>query len=213
MAQALLSSTVGNFRMCNFSTVSRTTLLPGQEVAIHLDSPQRLVYRNSKGYICAEPTPDALQSYANAMGGGLTGPARNSASVTNAFAANAASVGLHTQSITLMRDILYRICEHSHNESLSQIEVMQLLERAQDLTLGVLAIEQLTGVVAARQALLLDSSAASAASAINNTQAQLDIAKRNENIKKAELDAAVTAEVSSQSFTRCNQIKASNRNG
>lgn len=178
----------------NLGTISRTTELPGGEVAIHLDSPQRLVYRNKNGYVCAEPTPDALQSYANSLGSSLSIPDKGAASVSNAFAANSQSVGLHTQSITLMRDMLYRICEHSHNDTISKIDVMQLLERAQDLTLGVLAIEQLTGAVVARQALVVNTGSADAASAINNTQAQLDIAQRNQDAKKVIWDNAVKAE-------------------
>lgn len=182
----------------NLSTISRTTPLPGAAVAVHLDSAQRLVYANNQGMLCAEPTPDALQSYANAFGGSAGTRSNEAVSLSNAFTANAMGVGLHTQSITLMRDILYRICEQSHNGRLTNMDVTQLLQRAQDLTLGVLAIEQLTGAVTARQPMLINTSLSSAASAINDTLAQLDIARKREAAHKAAFDAAANQEANAK---------------
>lgn len=182
----------------NLSTVSRTSALPDSAVAVHLDSAQRLVYANKNGFLCAEPTPDALQSYANAFGGSAGTRSNEAVSLSNAFTANAMGVGLHTQSITLMRDILYRICEQSHNGRLSNMDVTQLLQRAQDLTLGVLAIEQLTGAVTARQPMLINTAASSAASAINDTQAQLEIARKREEAGKAALEAATSGQTAAK---------------
>jgi hypothetical protein len=168
----------------NMATISRHSDLPGGGTAIHLDAAQRLVY-SSNGVLCAEPTPDALQSLAASTSVGLSQPTEGAVSLANAFQANAASIGLHTQSITLMRDVLYRICEQSSNKMLVRGDVVQLLERSQDLTLGVLAIEQLTGAVVARQVLLTGETNASASANIANTQAQLDRAQKTEDDKKA----------------------------
>ena len=181
----------------NLNTVGRTTQLPGGGVAIHLDAPQRLVYANPQGSVCAEPTPDALQSYASAIGAGVSVSDKGAASLSDAISANAQSVGLHTQSITLMRETLYRICEYSHNPNATPLQVVQLLQRSQDLTLGILAIEQLTGAVVARQAALTSNSSANAAASINNTQAQLDTAQKNEDAKKAAMDTAKNEEETS----------------
>lgn len=178
----------------NLGTVSRVSKLSDETTAIHLDSAQRLVYEGKEHILCAEPTPDALQSYANAFGGSLTAPGKDNTSLSNAFAVNAMGVGLHTQSITLMRDILYRICEASYSKRLSDVSVQQLLQHAQDLTLGVLAIEQLTGVVAARQPVIINTASASAAGAINDYQAQLELAKGSEASKKSVLENAVRDE-------------------
>lgn len=183
----------------NLATIGRNTDLPGGGKAIHLDSAQRLVYADSKGRLCAEPTPDALQSYAAALGASVGIDERGAASLSNALNANAASVGLHTQSITLMRDTLYRICEYSHNANVENIDVVQLLQRSQDLTLGALAIEQLTGAVVARQALLSGSAASDSAASINNTQAQVDVAQKNVSNKQDQLSKALTAEQAQQS--------------
>ena len=185
----------------NLSSINRTTDLPGGGKAIHLDATQRLVYSNIGGGICAEPTPDALQSYAAAMGASVGVNDKGSAALANAFSANSASVGLHTQSITLMRDTLYRICEYSHNQNSNPLDVVQLLQRSQDLTLGALAIEQLTGAVVARQAALGNGSNSTAGASINDTEAQLNAAQKNETNKKAELAAAHQAEIAQKDVT------------
>lgn len=178
----------------NLSSINRTTDLPGGGKAIHLDATQRLVYSNIAGGICAEPTPDALQSYAAAMGASVGVNDRGSATLSDAFSANSASIGLHTQSITLMRDTLYRICEYSHNQQGNSVDIVQLLQRSQDLTLGALAIEQLTGAVVARQAVLSGGAHSGSSAEVRDTAAQLDAAQKNETAKKAELSAALQAE-------------------
>lgn len=195
----------------NLSTVSRRTDIPNAGVAIHLDAAQRVVYASTKG-LCAEPTPDALQSLAASTGAGLSASGQGSASLANAFQANAASIGLHTQSITLMRDQLYRICEAGYNEKLGALDVTQLLQRAQDFTLGILAIEQLTGVVTSRQVVLSGQANASAVSNIGATQAQLDKAIANEAAKKSAASTADAAASAAETTAKksSDAVKAAN---
>lgn len=189
----------------NLSTINRTTDLTGGAKAIHLDAAQRLVYTNKDGGVCAEPTPDALQSYAAAMGTGAGVNEKGSIALSNAFSANSASIGLHTQSITLMRDTLYRICEYSNNKNSNPLDIVQLLQRSQDLTLGTLAIEQLTGAVVARQAALSAGAESTSGASINNTEAQLSVAKKNLVSKKAEQTAAQQAEQAQQDVLKAAQ--------
>lgn len=180
------------------STISRRTELPGEGIAIHLDAPQRVVYANKAGAVCAEPSPDALQAYAASLGASFSAPSRESAALATAFSENSASIGLRTQSITLMRDALYRICEAEHNKAISHGDTVLLLERSQDLTLGVLAIEQLTGAVVARQAILTTGANADASANVNNTQAALDAARKDEAAKKDALTKATDAQTKQQ---------------
>lgn len=189
---AVLSLIGGMLASCaNLQTVNRSSEMPDGGRAVHLDLPQRLVYTSKEGVVCAEPSPDGLQAYAASTGLGLSsGRADVAASVANALGASAASNGLRTQSITLMRDAMYRICEASHNKKITKSDVTQLLGRAQDLTLAVLAIEQLTGAVIARQTGIAVGGNASAAANIANTQTALDQANKNEAAKKAALKAA-----------------------
>lgn len=189
----------------NFMTVDRTTSFPEQKnedkasgVAIHLDAPQRLVFSGPKGDICAEPSPDALQAYAASLGASFSSPGKESAALAGALSGSVAGLGLRTQAITLMRDHLYRICEARHNGALSNPDVMQLLERSQDLTLGILAIEQLTGAVVARQPILTMGANADASANANNTQKALDAAKKDEAEKKAALPALKDTEKKAQ---------------
>ena len=177
----------------NLETVNRRSHLPNEGLAVHLDAPQRLAVANKKGWVCAEPSPDALQAYASSLGLGFDTASKNSAALSQALAASAGSIGLRTQSITLMRDALYRICELYFNGAISRDGAVQLLERSQELTLGILAIEQLTGAVVAQQVVLNSSSTANAAAAINDTQKELDKAKADEAAKQAASDKAAAA--------------------
>ena len=182
----------------NLQTVSRRTDLPhpdtkGPGVAIHLDAHQRLVLYGPKGKYCAEPSPDAMAAYAASLGLGASAPGTGAASVAQALQSSAASIGLRTQSITLMRDALYRLCEAYANEVLSDVSATMLLARSQDLTAVVVAVEQLTGAVAANQALLTSTAAASASASLVANQQLLDAARKDEAEKEKNLADARTA--------------------
>ncbi len=192
---AVLSMLVAAAAGCaNLSTIDRKTEMPAYGQAIHLDVSQRVILTDKDGFACAEPSPDGLQSFASALGASVADPVAKAISLSTAYNASAASIGLRTQSITLMRETLYRLCEAARNKSLTSMDVAQLLQRSQDLTLAVLAIEQLTGAVVARQAMLTQGSNATASANVANTQAALDTAKKNEQIAKDALAAAQAEE-------------------
>ncbi len=191
----------------NMATLNRETLLPttanstgadkyrSRGKAIHLDIKQRLVmsrpYSTNPDVFCAEPSPDALSAVASAVGAGASVATKGSASIAQAFTEGAAMVGLRTQSITLMRDQMFRVCEAYYNGQLTRYQVMTLLTRGQDLTAAIVAIEQLTGTVAARQAGIAGSSNATAsATLLANTEA---LSKIREMETRAE-EAVKTAE-------------------
>ena len=186
----------------NLSTISRNTDLPGVPAgvnspafaggrAIHLDAQQRLFYQ-ANGHFCAEPMPDALQSLASSSGVGAS-VGEKAAALSTAFGTSAASVGLHTQSTTLMRDQYYRICELAANTNMSAPQVAQLMERSQRFTLGILAVEQLTGAVAAQQAALSSDANSSAAANLGATMDTLNKARVNESNRKIAAQAAAEA--------------------
>ncbi|MBM3482652.1 MAG: hypothetical protein FJX66_05065 [Alphaproteobacteria bacterium] len=106
----------------NFESIGRRSNLPDdgshESRAIHLDAKQRLVFAKGGGdrdddpaAVCAEPSPDALSAIAASAGIGASVPSQGAASAAAALQTSAASIGLRTQSITLMRDALYRVCE------------------------------------------------------------------------------------------------------
>lgn len=169
----------------NLQTVNRSSDFPARSDksntgrAVHLDAQQRLLITSAKGF-CAEPSPDALAAYASALGFGISNPSRNAVSLSNALSSNAGSIGLRTQSITLMRDALYRLCEAQQNGAINQLQMAHLITRSQDLTAVVLAIEQLTGAVVAPPLVLTPSPEASGTSALVANQELLGGARKVE---------------------------------
>lgn len=183
----------------NLMTIERRTELPNSGKAIHLDAPQRLVFANKDGHVCAEPSPDALQAYASSFGMSVSKPDVGAATLANAFSGSSAGIGLRTQAITLMRDSLYRNCEAELNGALNNPAAVQLLQRSQDLSLGVLAIEQLTGAVVASQPVLNMGATAEASANINNMQKTLDQAKQDQTAKEDTLTKANDSQTKAQS--------------
>ncbi len=186
----LIISSLQIIGCANMKTVDRTTQLPkyhGDQSgkAIHLDVQQRLVIMNSFEEYCAEPSPDALAAYSASLGFGFSDSTKKAASLSQALQSSAASIGLRTQSITLMRDALYRMCEAYMNNSLDRAQVAVLLNRSQDLTAVILAVEQLTGATAANQALLTSTASSQASAILANTQEKLDAVAKEKERKQA----------------------------
>jgi hypothetical protein len=160
--------------------------------AIHLDAKQRLAITSGGEIpkVCAEPSPDALSAFASAIGAGVTLPNQASASFAQALQETSGSIGLRTQSITLMRDSMYRLCEAYFNRAINQPQMVSLLARSQDLTVTILAIEQLTGAVVASQVGLGGTANASASANLVGNQQLLDAARANQTAREADLTAA-----------------------
>ena len=187
-------------------TIGRITEIPNKgdsntARAIHLDAQQRLVIATAEGY-CAEPSPDAIASYAASLGFDLDIFSQGSSSLAQALNNDAASIGLRTQSITLMRDALYRMCEASNNGHLNETEVVAFLRRSQDLTAVVLAIEQLTGAVAAKQALLPPSAEPGALGNLVSNHQLLD--QMEKDVKQKEKDVEEKKKVVKEKKTAVN---------
>lgn len=199
----------------NITTLSRHTNLPGGGEAIHLDAQQRVVIAKApiyqvdanlnpvkdatgqsivieQGSVCAEPSPDALQAVSASLGLGAAAPSQGTASLSQALQQSTASIGLRTQSITMMRDAMYRVCEAYQNGAITKADVLQLTQRSQDVMLGVLAIEQLTGAVVARQVILKGGANATATANVNNTKAQLEAAQKAKNAADASVTIATS---------------------
>jgi hypothetical protein len=184
---------VGLGACANLETIDRVTDLPSSGRAIHLDAQQRLVLVSKDGTYCAEPSPDALAAYASSLGLGISVPSQGAGSAAQALQSAAGSIGLRTQSIQLMRDALYRVCEASADGVLQPLGATLLLARSQDLTAVVVATEQLTGAVVANQLALTSNASASASADLVANQQLLDQARQDEAAKKKSLDEATTA--------------------
>lgn len=214
VAMAMLSG------CANLHTISRRTSVPfgekNQGRVIHLDAQQRVVVFAAAKY-CAEPSPDALAAYAAALGVAGAKLPNQSLAASMATGSMAGSIGLRTQSITLMRDTLYRTCEAALNGYLSDPQVAVLMARSQDLTAVILAIEQLTGAVAAPPINLSTSANASGASslmasteALNAARATEAKAKEQRDLAETKRDAAKSALDAAVSETAARRVAAAN---
>ncbi len=135
----------------NFHSIDRISSLSGDK-AIHLDAEQRLVYAGKDEYggsrLCAEPSPDAIMAFSSTLGRDFSAEDKKEL-LSAAFAKSSGYIGLRTQSIQLMRDALYRACEAYFNKAITEKKFVEMHEQFQDILVGALAIEQLTGAVVA----------------------------------------------------------------
>ncbi len=128
----------------------------------------------------------------SALGLAGTRPNQRASSLTAGQQSNTGSIGLRTQSITIMRDALYRRCEAYNNGILGDVMVATLLGRSQDLTAVILAVEQLTGAVAANQVLLTGTTSANASANLVANEQALTTARNNLSEREAAEKAAKT---------------------
>lgn len=113
--------------------------------------------------VCAEPSPDALQATAAALGGQASGKLLDGLlNVSGSTAESAASIGLRTQTIQLLRDAYFRLCEGYLNDGIDAIAYDILQRRFQSQIVALLAVEQLTGAVKAQQVAVTTSAASDA---------------------------------------------------
>lgn len=163
----------------------RVILRGPKEAYFDPDSGERFISRR----ICAEPSPDALAAIGASLGGSfLSGP--ESGQLAAALGESASSIGLRTTSIQLMRDAMYRACEAYLSGGISHTDYTDLQAHSQNLIVGMLAIEQLTGAVQAQQvSIVTNAGSGSGDDATEAEQAWKD-AKLAVNTKRGEVTTA-----------------------
>ena len=128
-----------------------------QGTSLSIDAKQRVVLtsvRRARDQVgspystisCAEPSPDALSAISAAVSGSFSPSPDKLIQAAFGNSETAASIGLRTQTIQLLRDGMYRICEGYLSGAIGKPEFVALQRRYQNLMMGLLAIEQLTGV-------------------------------------------------------------------
>ena len=135
--------------------------------------------------VCAEPSPDAMASlaYELAAKGGV--PEQASGELAFAMNDSAAFTGLRTQSIQLLRDFGYRLCESRLSGAITQSQYDLLMRRFQKNTVALLAIEQLTGTVKTPPIVLISSGKAEATKALTEQITEREkIADQIANLEK-----------------------------
>jgi hypothetical protein len=151
---------------------------------------------STKPIVCAEPSPDALTILSASLSGQVQLRSGDSGSLAAALAEAGGSIGLRTQSIQLLRDGFYRLCESYLSGAIDREEYDLLQRRYQANMIALLAIEQLTGAVRAPTVVLASKSIADAGTnlagliqAKDQTQVALDQAKDKQKKLEAEIAA------------------------
>ena len=140
--------------------------------------------------ICAEPSPDALSAYAAELAAKVQLPNGIGGELSGAFKENAQFTGLRTQSIQLLRDSQFRICEAYMNGAITELQYDLLARRYQKQTVALLAIEQLTGAVRAPSVIVNTDGLAEAAKDISDMQKE--IAAKDKDISDLQAKNAVS---------------------
>ncbi len=161
----------------------------------HLEADKRAI-------VCSEPNPDFASVLASSLSGGF-GNGDSSAQVAAALSETGANIGLRTQSIQLLRDAMYRLCEGYAAGAIDKADFHHLHLRYQAAMVSILAIEQLTGYARPTTVIIGTNAAASGYDGLAIAQKQLDDARKQQaeadqklaDAKKADQDAgaAVTA--------------------
>lgn len=121
--------------------------------------------------VCAEPSPDAMAAlaYELAVKGDVAQKAGGELSL--GMQDSAAFTGLRTQSIQLLRDFGYRLCESHLSGAISADQYDLLMRRFQKNTVALLAIEQLTGAIKAPPIVLTSQGSAEASKSLTEQRA------------------------------------------
>ncbi|MEG8028957.1 hypothetical protein [Sphingomonas aerolata] len=171
--------------------LTRTRNLGGSQFLL-IDAKQRAI--SSFGNVnCAEPSPDALSAIAASQGLNVATPSGVSVGQSLAIAESAGSIGLRTQSIQLLRDHMFRVCEAYQANKLTPFMVALLHRRFQTTTIGILAIEQLTGTVRAPAIVLGGSADVGNADAVLKLSGSRETQAASVTAAQKELDSKTAA--------------------
>lgn len=148
---------------------------------ISIDAKQRFLlgrYTNEKiEKICAEPSPDVFSAFAASLSGSAKFKAFEAA-LSASSSENAATIGIRTQAIQLLRDGMYRICEGALNGDVTKDEFVDLHRRYQRIMVTLVAIEQLTGAVRPPSVAIQTSALAGRPARLNELQSSLEDARK-----------------------------------
>lgn len=133
--------------------------------------------------VCAEPSPDSLSAYAAELAGKASN-GTTSVGLTSSFQEGASFVGLRTQSIQLLRDSAYRLCESYLSGAIDAEQYAWLQRRFQRNMVVLLAVEQLTGTVRAPNVTITTQGQAEAAQSLETIRNERN--KINNKIKGLE---------------------------
>lgn len=180
----------------NWNSIHRQSDLTATETqVISVDAKQRhlvSVYRpekiegqttvsNSQRIICAEPSPDVFSVYSAALEANAGKAEELQAALKLATGETGATIGLRTESIQLLRDAMYRLCEAYAADGIKADQYASLLSKYQKSMVSLIAIAQLTGAVRPPQIVI--SNQAQLESSQKLYEAKTELAKAQGQVK------------------------------
>jgi len=146
------------------NSIFRTFNIDNNE-SLSIDAHQRAIVVTHTGgktrdrtVVCAEPSPDAMTARAAAMSGsasgsgtapGGAGPVKAAGNFSYESSEAAASIGLRTQTVQLMRDGLYRACEAYMNGAIDQHQYHLILANLDKSMVTLLGVDAIAGTARA----------------------------------------------------------------
>lgn len=187
----------------NHKSIFRHEKVEAGASIVTTDAKQRAILSNGKTNdvmrFCAEPSPDVFAVIAQSLSvGGTFGqqadPKAIEAALNAAFSSSEqASTIPRTQTINMLRELMYRTCERYMNDGITSLELPLQAIRDQRLMVSILAIEQLTGAVASKAVALGAVAEASAGASTAVGMAALEKARTELKAKAEARDQAKAA--------------------
>lgn len=134
---------------------------------------------------CAEPSPDSISALAAGLSGNLSEETTGQLQAAFTQSESAAYVGLRTPTIQLLRDGMYRLCEGFMNGTIDARTYAVMLNRYQQMMVGLVAIEQLTGPLRTQPVVLNAASVNASAQSNNLAEARATLNMFDTRIKAA----------------------------
>lgn len=143
---------------CSGGTIYKKDTFGAYHV-LSVDARQRLVLQGerpdghggTRTVICAEPSPDAIVAQAAQFAAGANVPfgggQGSSGQLAGGFSEAAASIAMRTQTIQLLRDGYFRLCEAYLNGALDAKQYSRIVMFIDEFIATVVAIEALGGTV------------------------------------------------------------------
>ena len=110
----------------NWNSIFHTFSIADKK-SVSIDAKQRVIITDGeRGIVCAEPSPDALSALSASLNASVITPERLTAQLAASSAESATSIGLRTQTIQLLRDAMYRVCEGYMSRALSGPDFLKI---------------------------------------------------------------------------------------
>ena len=140
--------------------------------------------------ICLEPSPDVFSVLSAALEGNAQYKDKAKAEFKAALAEAAATIGVRTETIQLLRDAMYRICELALNGDMKDTQAYALHERYQRSMVTLAAVSALAEATRPTQVALTGRSTITRGGLMADLSKQLEQEKQLKKEKQATADSA-----------------------